>query len=191
MAPKFVPGATVYAKDGRSYVVEAAEDGIVYCTSQGGGETEFPEAALQTAAEWNARADNRRDLFYTRLKQAKPYVTLIGKQDRAGSERALAKIERLSPGILDFVAYTVAARVMADGDDPDGTDRLSIPKCRDVFDAARPEIAIGLVANLFEMQTSALVGAGNLGDNLMRALIDKGLAAHADAFEDFLDRPRR
>lgn len=190
MAPRFIVGATVYAKDGRSYVVEAVEGGTVYCTSQGGGETEFPESALQTAAEWNARADNRRDLFYSKLKQAKPYTTALGKHDRKASQEALAKLDRLSPGILDFIAYDVASKVMTD-DGEAGMDGLSIVKCRAIFDAAPPEIAIGLAANLLGMQTSALVGAGKLGDNLMRALIEKGLAPRMEAFDDFLDRPRR
>ena len=56
---------------------------------------------------------------------------------------------------------------------------------------ARPEVRVALVANLLGMQVGGLVDAGRLGDNLMRALIEKGLADHADAFEDFCDRPRR
>jgi hypothetical protein len=35
-----------------------------------------------------------------------------------------------------------------------------------------------------------LLNAARLGDNLMRALIEKGMAAQAEAFEAFCDRPR-
>jgi hypothetical protein len=36
-----------------------------------------------------------------------------------------------------------------------------------------------------------LVGAARLGDNLMRAMITKGLAAREDAFEAFRSRRRQ
>jgi hypothetical protein len=52
-------------------------------------------------------------------------------------------------------------------------------------------VRVSLVANLLGMQVGGLVDAGRLGDNLMRALIEKGLADNAQAFEDFCDRPRR
>jgi hypothetical protein len=68
---------------------------------------------------------------------------------------------------------------------------LSIPKCREVFDSAKPEVRVTLLSNMLGLSPDALVDAGRLGDNLMRALIDKGLASHGDAFEEFLDRPRR
>jgi hypothetical protein len=35
-----------------------------------------------------------------------------------------------------------------------------------------------------------LVNAARLGDNLMRALVEKGLAPRAAEFEEFCDRPR-
>jgi hypothetical protein len=60
-----------------------------------------------------------------------------------------------------------------------------------VFDSAKPEVRFSLLASLLGMHPDALVDAGRLGDNLARALIEKGLAAHVDAFEEFLDRPRR
>src|ERR1700730_11045857 len=45
MAPRFSRGAIAYAKDGRSYVVDEVDGGIVYCSASNGTETEFPEAA--------------------------------------------------------------------------------------------------------------------------------------------------
>ena len=38
---------------------------------------------------------------------------------------------------------------------------------------------------------AALLDAGRLGDNLLRALIEQGLASQMAAFDEFLDRPRR
>ena len=189
MPSRFTPGAIAYTKDGRSYVVDEIDDGTVYCTAPGGGETEFAEAALMTEAEWEQKSGGRRDLFYTRLKQSRPYTSHSGKQDAATSERILTKIEHLSPGILDFTAFTVASRVMTEsGGQVSG---LSIARCREVFESAKPEVRVSLLAGLLGMQTDALVDAGRLGDNLARALIEKGMAPHADAFEEFLDRPRR
>lgn len=191
MSARFVRGAKVYTKDGRSYTVTETEDGLVYCTSDGGAETEFAEAALFTEAEWAAKSDGRRDLFYTRLKQAKPYNSQAGKQDAATSAQLLSKIERLSPGILDFAAFTTAERVMIDNGDGALVSSLSIPKCRTVFDEAKPEVRLSLLAAMLGINADALLDAGRLGDNLMRALIEKGLATHGEAFEEFLDRPRR
>jgi hypothetical protein len=191
MAPKFARGAIVYTQAGRSYVVDDVEDGIVYCTAPGGGETEFAETALMTEAEWEQKSGGRRDLFYTRLKQSRPYSSHSGKQDAQTSEKLLVKIEHLSPGILDFTAFTVASGVMSENGDGALISGLSIAKCREAFDSARPEVRLSLLAALLGMQTDALVDAGRLGDNLARALIDKGLAANRDAFEEFLDRPRR
>jgi hypothetical protein len=191
MASRFAPGAKVYTTDGRSYVVEDVDDGIVYCTTAGGAETEFPESALLTETEWTARSGGRRDLFYTRLKQARPYSAPAEKHEQATLERLLAKIDRLSPGLLDFVAFITAERVMTENGDQALVSSLSIPKCRAVFDAATPGARVNLVAGTLGMAPGALVDAGRLGDNLMRALIEKGLAVHADAFETFCDRPRR
>lgn len=191
MASRFVPGATVYTKDGKSYIVDEVEDGTVYCTSTGGGQTEFTADALLNEGEWAAKSDGRRDLFYTRLKQARPYAIAPGKQDPSTSEQLLTKIERLSPGILDFTAFTTAERVMIENGDEHLISGLSITKSRDVFDSARPEIRLSLLANMLGIQTDALLDAGRLGDNLMRALIEKGLATHGETFENFLDRPRR
>lgn len=191
MAPRFRRGAAAYAKDGRTYVVDEVEDGIVYCSSSGGAEAEFPEAALMNEAEWVARSDGRRDLAYTRLKQARAYVAPVGKLDRAASEQMLVKAERLSPGLLDFTAFTVATRALSETGDQELVPGLSIPKCREVFDAAVPEKRASLLAGVLGTAPDALVSAGRLGDNLMRAILEKGLANTADAFEAFRDRRRR
>jgi hypothetical protein len=191
MAARFYRGATAYAKDGRSYVVDEVEGGIVYCSASNGTETEFPEAALLNEAEWDARSDGRRDVSYARLKQSRAYTTSAGKLDRAACERLLAKIEPLSPGILDFAAFTVATRIMEEHGDRDLVSGLSIVKCRAIFDAAAPEIRATLLADILATPAGVLVDAGRLGDNLMRAMLEKGLAAHAAAFESFRDRRRR
>ena len=136
-------------------------------------------------------SDGRRDLLYLRLKKARAYTASPGKLDRAAAEQTLSKIERLSPGILDFTAFTTAKRIMEETGDQDLLPELSIAKCRAVFDGASPEIRAGLLAQLLNTPPGALVSAGRLGDNLMRAMLEKGLAASADAFESFRDRPRR
>lgn len=191
MSARFIPGATVYTKDGKSYTVDDVEDGIVYCATSGGAQTEFAEDALLNESEWAAKSDGRRDLFYTRLKQSKPYISHSGKQDAATSSQLLAKVERLSLGILDYAAFITAERVMIDNGDAQLVSGLSISKCRAVFDEARPEVRLSLLAAMLGIQADALLDAGRLGDNLMRALIEKGLATHGEAFEAFLDRPRR
>jgi hypothetical protein len=191
MAARFARGAVVYTKDGRSYTVSEVEDGIVYCTSSSGGETEFSEDALINEAEWMAKSDGRRDLFYTRLKQAPSFVNAPAKLDATAATQLLTKIEHLSPGILDFTAFRAAAQVMTDNGDDALIESLSITKSRAVFDAAKPEVRLTLLAGLLGMAPEALADAGRLGDNLMRALIEKGLASQAQEFEEFLDRPRR
>ncbi len=191
MAPRFRPGAIAYAKDGRTYVVDDVADGVVYCSSSGGAETEFAEAQLLNETEWAARSDGRRATLYARLKQSPAYVAPSAKLDRTASEQALAKVERLSPGILDFISVTVATRIMAESSDRDLVSGLSIARCREVFEAAKPEIRASLLAGVLGMAPDVLVGAGRLGDNLMRALIDKGLTDSAAAFKAFLARRRQ
>ncbi len=191
MPPRFSPGATVYAKDGRTYIVEVVDGGTVYCASPGGAETEFPDTALMNAAEWATRADGRRDASVVHLKQSRVYTTAAPKLDPAACEQMLAKAERLSPGFLDFVAFTVARRVAEDNHDEDLVASLSIVKCRALFDGAKPEVRATLVAGVLGTQADVIVGGAKLGDNLLKAMLDKGLAAQADAFEAFGDRPRR
>ncbi|HVJ54594.1 MAG TPA: hypothetical protein VM689_19190 [Aliidongia sp.] len=191
MAPEFRRGSTVYAKDGRSYRVDDVEGGIVYCSTPDGAETEFPEAALVSEAAWALRSDGRRDLLYARLKQARAYLAPAGKLDREAAAQMLAKLDRLSPGILDFIAFTAAERVTTENGDQAMLPQLSIAKCRGVFDGATPEVRATLVAGILGAPPEALVGAGRLGDNLMRAMLEKGMKAHEEAFESFLDRPRQ
>jgi hypothetical protein len=192
MTARFRRGATAYAKDGRSYVVEEVDDGIVYCTGSNGAETEFPEAALLNEAEWAARSDGRRDAAFARLKQSRAYLAPgTAKLDRTASTQLLTKVERLSPGLLDFAAHAVAARALTENGDADLVAGLSIRACRSVFDAATPEARASLVASLLGASPTVLVDAGRLGDNLMRAMLEKGLAPHTDAYETFRDRRRQ
>ena len=191
MASKFSIGTTVYAKDGRSFVVEAIDGRTVYCISDNGVETEFPETTLLTESEWAARSDGRRDISQTRMKQARAYHTAADRIDPTAAEHLLAKAERLSPSLLDFTAYVVARRVLAENHDDEMGDNLSIIKCRDIFDQSKPEIRASLLAGVLGTRADMLLSALKLGDNLMRAMLDKGLEPHSAAFEDFQDRPRR
>jgi len=191
MTAKFAPGDTAYAKDGRSYIVEDVDAGIVYCVGSNGAEADFPEAALMTAAEWAGRSSGRRDVSYARLKQASVYKMSGVKLDRAAATQLLAKIQRLSPGLLDFAAFTVASRVMRENGDDDLVGELSIVKCRELFEAAAPEVRASLLATLLGTPAAVLVDAARLGDNLMRAMVEKGLAPHTEAFEAFGSRRRR
>jgi hypothetical protein len=191
MASRFQPGSIAFDKDGRSYTVEVVDGGTVYCIASNGVETEFPEGSLVTESEWGTRSDGRRDISYTRLKQARAYTVTSGKIDKDAAAQLLAKAERLSPSLLDFVAFTAAQHVLTENKDDDQVDGLSIIKCRQIFDEAKPEVRASLLAGVLGTQADMLISALKLGDNLMRAMIDKGMAAHAAAFEDFLDRPRR
>jgi len=192
MAHKLSPGETVYAKDGRSYTVEAVDGGTVYCVSANGAETEFSAASLMTETEWAAQANGRRDVSYTRLKQSRTYNTTGGeKLDGAACQSLLSKIEHLSPSLLDFIAFKTAAHILAENKDQDLVEALSIIKARQLFDEAKPEVRVHILAGLLAVQSDKLLSAAKLGDNLMRAMLEKGLVAHGDAFEDFLDRPRR
>ena len=103
----------------------------------------------------------------------------------------LTKSERLQSSLLDFTAFTVARQILLENRDDDLVEGLSIVKSRQVFDEAKPEIRARLVAELLGMKTEVYASALKLGDNLMRAMIEKGLAPHATAFDDFLDRPRK
>jgi hypothetical protein len=192
MAARFRRGATAYDKQGRAYVVEDVEDGMVYCSGENGVETEFPEAALATEAEWQARHTRTSDAtraplgerLYERIKASRLYLAPTGKLDPAASQEVLAKVERLLPGILDFAALIVAERALdADGDS--GQSDLSLAKCREIFDAAKPETRASLIAGLFGSKPDVFVGAGRLGDNLMRALLDKFLESYGPEFDQF------
>ncbi len=190
MASRFHRGAIAYTQNGRSYVVDEVDDGVVYCSTENGAETEFSEASLMTETEWNARSDNKSGLLYERLKQSRFYAPPSGKPDRAGAEQVLAKIERLQPGILDFAAFSTASRILTEAGDDALVAKLAVAKCRDIFEAAPPETRASLLAFMLGVQTDILIGAGRLGDNLMRAMIEKGMASHSDAFASFGSRRR-
>ena len=195
MTGKFPRGAIAYTQNGRRYTVDEIEGGTAYCIGDNGAETEFAEAALLTEAEWAARNEKRAGNVYDRIRRARLYAVppntgQAAKLDRAAATTLLARIEKLSPGILDFAAFTIAGRVLAEAGEAQLADGLSISKCRAVFEAATPEIRAGLLAALIATPPDVLLNAARLGDNLMRALIDKGMAAQAEAFEAFCDRPR-
>ena len=191
MASRFSPGSIAYSRDGRCYTVEAVDGGMVYCTSSNGAETEFPDDRLLSEIEWAARTDGRRDVSYSRLKQARAYGSSVEKFDRTAAEELLAKTERLSPSLLDFTAFTVARQILAENGDEDLVSGLSIVKCRQIFDEAKPETRARMLAGILGVRPDALASAVKLGDNLMRAMLEKGLATHGTSFEEFLDRPRR
>lgn len=186
---RFTAGSKAYGKDGRVYTVDEVTDGTVYCRSENGVETEFPETHLATPAEWAAQADGRRDLAYSRIKQSKAFTSPQGKIDRAAAERLLAQADRLTLGLLDFAAFTAATQVLAE--QKASLDNLSIVKCRRIFDQAPADVRASLLANVLGASADTLIGAAKLGDNMAKAMIDKGLALRAEAFEDFCDRPRK
>jgi len=148
-------------------------------------------AALMNEAEWAARSNSRRDQLYTRLKQARAFATPAAGLDRAAAQVMLTKVERLMPGLLDFVAFLVAQRIIRENRDDDLLAELSVVKCRAVFDAAPPEVRATLLAGVLGASVKPLIDAGRLGDNLMRAMLEQGLAAHRADFESFGERRRR
>jgi len=180
MAGKFKRGAVVYDKQGRDYTVESIDGGMVYCVSDSGVETEFPEAALTGEAEWNARNTGKRERLLDRLKASRLYAPPTPKLDRAASEQVLVKIEKLLPGIQTHAAVATARRVLAETGDQDLADEVTAAKCREAFDAAPPEARANLLAFVMGQPPAVLVGAGRLGDNLMRAMLDKFLEANPD-----------
>jgi hypothetical protein len=191
MASKFRRGAIAYTANGRRYTVEDVTDGTVYCVGDNGAETEFSEAAMLTETEWTARNDKRSGNVYTRLKQSPLYAKPAGRFDPGAAATLLMRIEKLTPGILDFTAFTTASRILSEAGEASQIPGLSVTKCRAVFEETKPEIRAGLLAALLGTQPELLVNAARLGDNLMRALIEKGMTAHTGAFDEFCDRPRR
>lgn len=191
MASRFSRGAKAYNKDGRVYHVEEVDAGVVYCSLPNGAETEFDEASLMTEGEWKSQSEGRLAASYSRLKQSRAYAMPATKLDRAAAERLLKQAERLVPSILDFTAFTTATYILSENKESDLVPGLSIVKCRDVFDSAVPEIRASLLAMMLGLQPDLLLSAGGLGDNMARAMLDKGMAPHATAFDEFQDRPRR
>jgi hypothetical protein len=190
MASKFRRGAVAYTAKGSRYTVDAVEDGTVYCIAENGAETEFAENALLSEAEWLARNEKRSGNVYSRIKQSRLFTGAAGKLDRNTAATVLQRIEKLSPGILDFTAFTMASLALKEAGEPNAAASLSISKTRAAFEEVAPEIRASLLAALLNTPAQVLVNAAGLGDNLMRALIDKGVAAHAVAFDEFCDRPR-
>jgi hypothetical protein len=190
---RFPRGSTVYAKDGRSYIVEEVADGIVYCTTSSGAETEFPESKLMNEAEWEAKTKVglHREVSYVRLKQSPHFLPAGEKSDEAAADRLLAKADRLSPGILDFAAFSAAARILTERKEEDLVKQLSVRKCRELFDAAPPSVRARLLAHLLGARADALVSAGGLGENLLKAMVAKGLEPLQADYEAFQDRPHR
>lgn len=188
MPSRFRPGAGAYAKDGRRYVVEEVEDGIVYCRSEAGAETEFAEAQLFTEAEWAARTGDKPDRVYSTIRQSPAYAPYKGKLNRAASEKLLAKAEKLIPGILTYTALVAAERILAGAGLSAAVPELSVVKCREIFDAAAPECRATVLAGVVGSPPEVLVGAADLGDNLLRAMIEKAAGAGSVPFEVFRAR---
>ena len=194
---RFPRGSIAYAKDGRKYYVEECADGIVYCVTDSGAESEFPESALQNEAEWGAKAGRpgggaaqKRDIDYGRIQKSRHYLPAGEKLDAAASEKMLAKADRVFGGILDFAAFAVATLVLDEHKERDLIPHLSVRRARAVFNAAPPAVRARLLADILGARPDALVSAGNLGDNLIKAMIAKGLEERRAEFEDFQDRPR-
>ncbi len=189
MPPRFSEGAVAYAKDGRRYTVDEVADGLVYCTGDGGAESEFGETQLFTESEWAARNGGKRDMLYGRLKQARLFGPARGGLDRGGAAQAVAKAERLFPGLLDFTAFTAASRVLTELGDAAFIPELSIVKCRAIFDSAAPDTQATLLAGMIGAAPETMINASGLGDNLARAMIEKGL--DGAKFEAFGSRRRQ
>ncbi len=183
MASRFSEGAAAYGKDGRRYRVDEVAGGLVYCRSESGAEAEFGETQLMTEGEWAARTGGKREMLYARLKQARAFAPAKAKLDRDAAEQALARAERLFPGLLDFTAFTAASRALSESGDESFIAELSIAKCRAIFDATPPETRAGLLSGMIGAAPETMVNASKLGDNLARAMIEKGLdAAKFEAF---------
>ncbi len=191
MPQRFTPGSIAYAKDGRAYTVEVVDGGMVYCVGDNGIETEFPGSNLLTAAEWAARSDGRRDVSYARLRQSRHYMPPATKLDAKLAVDLLTKADHLVPGLLDFAAFWVASQILRDNKDEAMIAGLSVVKCREVFDEAKTDVRASLLASLLGQKPDSLASGARLGDNLLRAMVEKGLEPHRAAFEDFQDRPRR
>ena len=189
MPSQFQPGAAAYDKAGRRYTVEAVEDGMVYCRAESGAETEFAAAQLLDEAGWAVRAGDRADRLYGTIRQSRLYAPAAGRLNRGGAERLLAKADRLLPGMLDYAAFVAAERAAAEAGERGA--ELSIVKCRAIFDAAPPESRAVLLAGMVGSPPDVLIGAADLGDNLLRAMLAKAGTAGSVSFEAFGTRRRR
>ena len=188
MAERFQPGGVAYTKDGRKYRVEDVEDGIVYCASEAGAETEFAGDQLLTQAEWEARGKGDRERIYTRLKLADAYARPGPRLEKGAGEKVLAAIGRLMPALLDFAAYRVAVDFLTAAGEDAAAAGLSIVKCRQVFDTAPLDVRIGLLARTLGVPPKTLIDAAQIGDNLMRAILSKGMEAYPESLAEFRAR---
>ncbi len=183
MASRFSEGAVAYGADGRRYRVDEVAGGLVYCVSESGAEAEFAETQLRTESEWAARTGGKREMLYARLKQSRIFGPGKTGLDRDAAEQALARAERLFPGLLDFTAFSAASRALSESGDESFISELSIVKCRAIFDSASPETRASLLSGMIGAAPDKMVSASRLGDNLARAMIEKGLdAARFEAF---------
>ncbi|MEQ8510637.1 MAG: hypothetical protein RIF37_09830 [Rhodospirillaceae bacterium] len=191
MAERFPEGSTAYTKDGRAYTVDEVADGTVYCSLPNGTETDFPETALLNEQEWGARSGGQEDVVYGRIKRAKEYAAPELKLNPRDAEKVLLRADKIRAGLLDFAAYTIGVWCLKDAGQSDQADSLSIIKCRAVFESHSPEARASALAKFLGAKPNVLVSMAELGDNLVRAMIDQGMAGHEVAYEEFCDRPRR
>ena len=128
-------------------------------------------------------------MIYSKIKQARAYAPYKGTLERAASEHWLNRAEQLFPGLLDFTAFSVATRALDESGDRSLIPELSIVKCRELFDGATPQTRATLLAGLVGAVPEKIVGGARLGDNLTRAMIEKGL--DVAAFDAFGSRRRQ
>jgi hypothetical protein len=185
MVERFAVGGVAYAKDGRKYRVDDIEGGIVYCSSSSGAETEFTEAQLLSEAEWTALSTRDGDRVYGRLKLSDAYTGAGVRLDKGAGERVLAALGRLMPEVPNFAAYRAAVDFLQQSGEGDVVASLSIAKCRAVFDAAPLEIRIALVARTLGVPPKTLIDAGQIGDNLMRAILAKAAEGQQESLAQF------
>ncbi len=199
MPGRFPRGSIAYAKDGRKYYVEEVADGTVYCVTDSGAESEFPESTLMNEVEWAAKSGKplgggaatlKRDVDYSRIQKSRHFLPAGEKLDASASEKMLAKADRVYGGILDFAAFVVATRVLDEHKERELIPHLSVRKARDIFNRAPPAVRARLLADILGARPDALVSAGGLGDNLIKAMIAKGLEERRVEYDDFQDRPR-
>jgi len=188
MAERFQRGGVAYAKDGRKYRVDDVEDGIVYCSASSGAETEFAPDQLLNQTEWDTRGKAERDKVYGRLKLSDAYAKPGPRLDKGAGEKALAVIGRLMPALLDFAAYRIAVDFLTQAGEEALVAGLSIVKCRAVFDAASLAVRIGLLARILGVPPKTLTDAAQIGDNLMRAILSKGMESYEESLADFRAR---
>ena len=104
-------------------------------------------------------------------------------QDRLGPRSCC-----LGHGSIEF-SLNVGERAAAEAGERGA--ELSIVKCRAIFDAAPPESRAVLLAGMVGSPPDVLIGAADLGDNLLRAMLAKAGAAGSVSFEEFGTRRRR